>query len=548
MIFVSPPFKKNETLAGLLEGRTHDNITLFANEYLQRVWSGDNADKDFQRDYRQIYEKAVELGYYDHFQQLHIDDLLLWQLPKPLQHKAEINAFPVNSLPAVLKDYMTAVSAFGQVPAEMCALPLLSVLAMCVQGKARVKNHYSSFTHELTLYSLTVAPSGARKSPALDYFLKAAYSYQSDYNDRHELERQQRESERQYYENQRRQALKKNLEKVKELDEQLLDLPELRKMSLTVTDVTPEALAEAMNEHGGKMAIMDSEGGVLSTAAGLYSGGATNIDLLLKAYDGDFVEVWRKTSGRITLQHPLLTIGLLTQPKKFQEFISNQEFEEKGLLNRFIFAFPTAPTRYNDIVPEIPEQAKTAYFELIKRLLSMPDSDTVIGHDKDSQALFHDFHNQIQDYKQSGGIFEHIPAYAEKQLANALKIAALLHLCEHSPNEPINGKTALAAISITLWAFNNAIKAFERDINEDPVIILANRIIEKMYTGGQACYTLRELRKPFHITSKTPDKEQDFIEAIGTLIDCYYIKPNDKKLGENGYNLRLNPIVKPAKK
>lgn len=551
MLFITPPFKKNETLAAILEGKSHDDFMLFSENYIREEWNGDNADKDFQRDYRQIYEKAVELGFYDQMQQLHFEDVLLWPLPKPLQHKAEINAFPVNSLPAVLKDYMTAVSAYGQVPAEMCALPMFSVLAMCLQGKARVKNHYSSFTHELTLYTLTVAPSGARKSPALNDFMKAAEHYQNDYNERHELERKQRQTERQYLEHERQSALKgnkKNLERAKEIDAELLELPELRPLSLTVTDVTPEALAQAMSEHGGKMAVMDSEGGVLGTVAGLYNGGVSNIDLLLKAYDGDFVEIRRKTSGTVTLTKPLLTIGLLTQPKKFQEFISNPEFEEKGLLNRFLFAFPTVKTYYDDVVPEIPEAPKRAYYALIERLLSMPDSETVITHDSESKALFHDFHHQIQSFKQSGGIFEHIPAYAEKQLANALKIAALLHLCEHSPEEPINGKTALAAISITLWAFNNAIKAFERDINEDPIVILANRIIEKMYKGGQAVYTLRELRKPFHITSKTPEKEQDFIEAIGTLIDCYYIKPNDKKFGENGYNLRLNPIVQPVKK
>lgn len=190
-----------------------------------------------------------------------------------------------------------------------------------------------------------------------------------------------------------------SLEKVKELDKQLVELPKQRRLSLSITDVTPEALAQAMQINDGKMAIMDSEGGALGTAAGLYNGGVSNIDLLLKAYDGEFVEIWRKTSETVELKRPLLTIGLLTQPKKFNEFITNNEFEEKGLLNRFLFAFPTAPKRYTDTVPEIPKEASENYNNLIKRLLSMAKTDTIIIHDKESKILFHELHEQIQDYE-----------------------------------------------------------------------------------------------------------------------------------------------------
>lgn len=571
-MIVSPiPYKPNEETAARITEMNADNFIMYAGKALKDCAEGATVSAEYnpvneiaQTTYRQFYERAIELDCVDSFLDIvhsiekensgqgagDLKEIRFWALPKPLQHKAENTSFPLNALPDVLKDYMAAVSKFGQVPPEMCALPLFSVLAMCCQGKCKVKNHKSSFTHELTLYTLTIASSGARKSPALSYFMKSVYNYQNDYNERHELERKQNQSERQFIEEQKRREMKKNngnLERIKELDKQLEELPELRRLSLTITDVTPEALAQAMNESGGRIAIMDSEGGVLGTAAGMYNSGATNIDLLLKAYDGEFVDIRRKTSGVITLKRPLLTIGLLTQPKKLNEFINNAEFEEKGLLNRFLFAFPTAPKRYTDDVPEISAAAQIAYNELIKRLLSMPDSDTIIGHDRESALLFHDFHEYIQDCKQSGGLFEFIPNYAEKQLANALKIAALLHLCEHKPTEPINGTTAQAAIQITIWCFNQALRAFSGDVNENPVILTAYKVLEKMYNDKQAVYTFRDFKQAFHIKSDT-DKEAELKEAIETLIDCYYIQDNGKKLGEKGYNMRLNPIVKPSRK
>lgn len=520
-------------------------------------WRTDSANA--QTVYRQFLEKALELECESEFNAIIHEieanatgeetNVRFWALPKPLYHEANNYNFPLHCLPNILKEYVEAVSKFGQVPVEMCALPLLSVLALCCQGKCKVSNHNSSFTYELTLYTLTVAPSGARKTPALSYFMKAVYDFQNRFNEAHEIEFKQNESERLFLENQRQKAMKgskgdpASLEKVKEFDKQLVELPKQRRLSLSITDVTPEALAQAMQINDGKMAIMDSEGGALGTAAGLYNGGVSNIDLLLKAYDGEFVEIWRKTSETVELKRPLLTIGLLTQPKKFNEFITNNEFEEKGLLNRFLFAFPTAPKRYTDTVPEIPKEASENYNNLIKRLLSMAKTDTIIIHDKESKILFHELHEQIQDYKQSGGIFEHIPNYAEKQMANAIKIAALLHLCEHSPQEPISGDTALKATQISMWAFNQAVKAFDGDINENATILTANKIIDKMYSGHQVLYSIRELYTALHLKKDDPV----FNEALEMLTECYYIQSNGKNFDERGCKLRLNPIIKPTK-
>lgn len=571
-MIVSPiPYKPNEETAAMIAEMNADSFIMYAGKALEDCAESATVTAEFnpaketiQTTYRQYYERAIELDCVDRFLNIVHDiekensgqgagdlkEIRFWALPKPLQHKAENTSFPLNALPDVLRNYMKSVSKFGQVPIEMCVLPLLSVLATCCQGKCKVKNHKSSFTHELTLYTLTVASSGEKKSPALRYFQTALTDYQIKYNELHALDIKNNQSERQFLEEQKRREMKKNngnLNLIKDANKKLEELPELRRLSLITTDCTTEALAQAMSENGGKMAILDSEGGFLTTAAGMYSNGATNIDLLLKAYDGDYIDIRRKTSGVIELKRPLLSIGILTQPKKFNEFINNSEFEEKGLSNRFIFAFPPKPEREVDEVPEIPKAEQEAYNELIKRLLSMPDSDTIIGHDRESTLLFHDFFETLQDYKESGGIFEHLKGYAQKQFANALKIAALLHLCEHKPTEPINGATALAAIQISMWCFNQALRAFSGDVNENPVILTAYKVLEKMYNDKQAVYTFRDFKQAFHIKSDT-DKETELKEAIETLNDCYYIQDNGKKLGEKGYNMRLNPIVKPSRK
>lgn len=548
-------YEPKEELAARMDGMRTEEFFPFAADMLNKVAEDPivfaKDKEETQTLYRQIYEKAVELDVEDSFKGLvqdienahSSDKVTFWALPKPLKPESRnYKELSLEGYPDTLKEYLEAVCKSGQSPKEMCILPLLSTLATCVQGKCRVKQHYTDYTHELTLYTLTVAPSGNRKSPALNYFTRALMDYQTRYNDIHELERKQRATERTFLENKRKAALSgrnANMETAKEMDRQLAELPPLESLSLYVTDITPEALAQAMSEHSDKMAILDAEGGVLKTVAGMYNGGATNIDLLLKAFDGEPVEIRRKTSGSITLKRPLLSIGLLTQPDKFQEFIDNREFMGKGFIHRFLFSFCRQNIRYSDTAPDIPKSTKEKYYSMVNRLLYMPASDTVITHDKESQQLFHGLHEYIQDQKQQGGIFEYMPSYAEKQLANALKIAAILHLCEHEPTEPISGKTALAAMNTMMWLFNQAIQAFDYEAAEDPVFIMANRIIEKLYRNKKSQYAMRDIRSLLHITA-----DNKYInEAMELLIDCYYLRDNGKRVYERGFKARLNPII-----
>ena len=503
MIVKIIPYEPKDELAARMDGMSKEEFFAFAYEMLDRVAndpiSFPKNSADTQTLTRQLYEKAVELGVEDSFirtiediESAHTEDKAsFWLLPKPLKPEARnYGSLSLDGYPEILRKYLDAVCKSGQSPREMCILPLLSSLATCVQGKCKVKQHYSSFEHELTLYTLTVAPSGNRKSPALAYFIKPLIEYQARYNDMHEVERKQRATERIFLENKRKSALSgrnANVEIAKDIDRQLTELPPLESMSLYVTDITPEGLAQAMSEHSDKMAILDAEGGVLKTVAGMYNGGATNIDLLLKAFDGEPVEIRRKTTGSITLKRPLLSIGLLTQPDKFQEFINNREFMGKGFIHRFLFSFCRNSIRYSDVAPDIPKDIKTKYYDMVNRLLSMPASDTVITHGKESQLLFHDLHEYIQNQKQQGGIFEY----------------------------------------------------FDYEAAEDPVFIMASRIIEKLYRNKQPYYALRDIRDLLHIKA-----DNEYIqEAVELLIDCYYLRDNGKRAYERGFKARLNPII-----
>lgn len=74
------------------------------------------------------------------------------------------------------------------------------------------------------------------------------------------------------------------IEAIAEKEALLFESPALPKLFLT--DATTESLAGALCEQGGKISIITDEGGILDTCSGLYTGGTSNIDVLLKGWDG----------------------------------------------------------------------------------------------------------------------------------------------------------------------------------------------------------------------------------------------------------------------
>lgn len=556
MKFIVPEYKPTKKLADL----DKKGFISTALQWIENIYTSQEITSTFRTDnsnietmYREFKERAIELGCEDDFlgavkEYEDSFNVKFWALPKPLEKRTFNNPFPLDMLPNALKKYLKSVSQYGQVPIEMCALPMMSALAACAQGKAKVSAPQNGYLSELTLFTLTVAPSSAGKSSSKCFF-KPIYEYVSKYNDAHSLEIKQNQSERDFLkqqQNREKKSAKGDLQKVKALDEQLEQLPDLSPMKLTVSDATPEALINTMNGNGGKIAILDSEGGVLSTISRSYNGNSTDISFFCTAYDGDYYSSSRVTTGTKDIPRPLLTLGLLTQPKKFFEFMDNEEFIEKGFINRFMFSFVEYQAGYKQFSNfRIPQDEIDSYNSIINKLLSMPDSDIVLTHDNESYRIFEEFYNHIQKNEKPGGAFENIANYTEKQFTTALKIAALLHLCEHEPTEPISGQNANRAVNIVIWGINQAIRAFNGDNNEDPVISLANKVCEKL--NDKQWHTLTELRHVLHIERKS-DKDNTFLNALDILIDCNWIQDNGKQFDERGCKLLLNPILIQKKK
>ncbi|MCM1237561.1 MAG: YfjI family protein, partial [Ruminococcus flavefaciens] len=459
-----------------------------------------------------------------------------------------LEPFPMKSLPPLLRDYLKAVADYVQVTPEMAVLPLLSVLSLCVQGKAVIKHTGNSHTEPLNLYTITVASPGERKSGSLKEFMRPVEEFQDCYNKIHAAEIEEYKTERTFLESQKNAALKgrnADLHRAKEIAKEISELERKHELVLNVSDATPEALAMEIYRQGGKIGIIDDEGSVFDVLSGIYSNGQANINIFLKAYDGSNYTILRRTKDNIELKKPLLTMGLMVQPEHFQEAVNNRQFSGRGFIHRFLFAFPESRAGYLKMTsPDIPEPLQKRYSELIKRLLRMPEPELlpIIVCSREAELLFSDYHEHLQKEIRDGGAFENLKEWASKHFGRALRIAGILHICEHEPTEQLAGSTAVNAISIAMWAENHALSALMSGATAPIEIQNAKYIFKKLQKSNKDTLTKSELLRLCQTL-----RAYEFDAPLEVLEDMKCIRIEVVKNGERGKpkeRIKINPLIK----
>ena len=175
-------------------------------------------------------------------------DSELFQQVVPLTPQwSELPLFPVDALPPVIRDYVSAVAEHSQTAPDMAAVISLGVLATCLQGKYRVEGT-PGYYEPLSLYTVIIAAPGERKSSVMRDMTQFLYEYEQDYNTSHSQEirenRQQRGTlERQISGLQKKLERKQDREaelELQQMQEQLENLPELKPARFFADDCSSE--------------------------------------------------------------------------------------------------------------------------------------------------------------------------------------------------------------------------------------------------------------------------------------------------------------------
>ncbi len=354
---------------------------------------------------------------------------------------------PSGIFPGVYGEYAKALSENFQTPSALAASMVLSILSTALAGKFEIRPYPDdSWIEPLMTWTLAIAETGEGKSQVLSRCIKPLDHWQ--------ILRRKAEKEAIEQNNTKRWILVKRAEKlakeaVNEEDEQARNdkekqsaklkesMPNERfETKLYTNEATPESAQDMLAKHGGKMAFLNDEGGLLQVMAGVYSGGNVITDVFLKGYNGMSVKVNRRCR-EVDIPQANITIGLAIQPGILNKYPKAvwQKFCDSGLFGRFFVFYPVSTIGKRDVRKhsKIPDELQQRYERAVMSLLDIEPENggtlsLTLGEEAREAWLW--FSDKLEKGQANGGEYEEIKDWAAKMRGGVLRLAGLFHVAE----------------------------------------------------------------------------------------------------------------------
>lgn len=398
----------------------------------------------------------------------------------------EIQPFPVQALPDILREAVWDVQAKTQAPLPLIVSSVLGAMSLASQHLYDVQRPDDIVT-PISLYLLVLAESGERKSSVDTLLMKPFHDYERELRDRYDKEMVDFEEKDEVWKTKKRQ-LKNQFQKAgekgksDEAEETALrehrkkkpQKPTLRKCILT--DATPAALQAALAGNGRSVGIISDEAGMileghLIRAMALFSSlwsGKRNltVDRAEKSY---------------AINDARITMLLQVQPEVFHKYMSKNREKAvgSGWLPRFIATSPlsTQGTRFAGQHCDVrmlyfghPSGSIQGFHQRMDKLLRSPVNLDENGHVQRKVLTFHPEAHQhwykiadnIEACLAPGRPYDGIREFAARFPDNIARLAALFHVfCGYEGEITLD--TLKRAASVFGWYTEEALRLFDRN-------------------------------------------------------------------------------------
>lgn len=413
--------------------------------------------------------------------------------PQPLLREIPRGAdYPVSAL-GPLSGAVKAVQQATQAPVAIAAQSALSVASLAVQAHADVETlaGYSP----TSLYCLTVAQSGERKSGCDKLVMNGLREFERDQTAQHKEDMADWQLAQKLWTAKRDRLLKEasgsKPEKAvtAEADLKAMGPEPAQPLSpkLTASEPTIEGLVKLYLVGQPSLGLFSDEGG------GFLGGHAMNSDNrmktvagLSKLWDGEPPDRVRAGDGAVSLYGRRLAMHLMVQPVAARPLLSDPIASGQGFLARFLITEPVSNigVRLNRPDADLAGLAKAAMAERLNQLLMHPkpvDEDKpqelkpralhLSGGAKD---LLFEYYSATELEQGNGGDFEHVKSFASKSAEQAARIAGVLTLWKN-----------LEASEVSLSAMTDAIELAQFYLGEAKRLAEAATITERIEQAEQ---------------------------------------------------------------
>jgi hypothetical protein len=406
-----------------------------------------------------------------------------WSELEPFFNHKEASTYPLHALPAMMRDAVVEVQDYMQAPVAMVSSSALAALSLAAQALYNVKRD-EGLVGPISLYLMSIAESGERKSSLDNYFMRGIREYEHECLVEAAPELKKHGVEMMAWEAKNKGILEKIQraaagqgkadanEAAADLDAHSMKKPIPPTIPrLTYGDTTAEALIRNLSQCWPSGGVISSEGGaVLGGHAMRRDSQMANLAVLNELWDGKLVKVDRRTSENFSVPCARLTVAVQVQPTALSEFMRGSEnVRGSGFFARFLLSHPksTQGTRQYKSPPT--GWPKLERFNArIKEILNAKPNINEYGLQPatlelspQAMEVWVSFYNAIEQRLGTSGDLKDVCDVASKAADNAARIAALFHVLE-ADGHLISAENMSGATKLAEWHLVESYRVFSK--------------------------------------------------------------------------------------
>ena len=438
--------------------------------------------------------------------------------------------YPVAALGPILADAAAAIARKIQVPPAMAAQSVLAAAALAAQAHADVCMPYGQ-TRPLSLFLVTVAASGDRKSSADNEALWPIAKWEKNLREAHAREMTDWRSAQGAWaaEKKRIEGDKTlNLEARKQKLQSLGDEPPRPLSPFLVTgDLTIEGLTKNWVQANPALGIFTAEAGTFTGGHGMSEDARLRTAAMLsEVWDGKPIKRLRALDGVTILPGRRLSMHLMIQPDAASGFLGNGTLRDQGLLSRVLVAAPAslAGTRlHRDTAPADDAAIRSYGGRLLTLLEATPKlapgtrnelDPPALTIDADARAVLIAFSDHVERQCGSFDGLRPIADFAAKAAEHAARIAGVLAIIDSLHATTIGMAAMENALTLADWYVVEALR-LQQVGHRDPKLLQADALLTWLQDRADAPVDFRSILQfgpgPLRIKHKAE-------EAIAVLL------------------------------
>jgi hypothetical protein len=447
--------------------------------------------------------------------------------------RAELGALPRDSLPPMLRRWVTSEARRKGAPEPFAAASAIGVAASAIGAsqKIQVRSHDTGFTQPAALWVALVADPGSGKSPTISAALRPLSKIDAEW----------------YAADKRRLDVWNALAPKKRTDPDNRG-PEPVIRRLIVDDVTIERQIQihAQNPRG-VLRAPDELAAFLGSFGAYKKNGEADRGQALRLFDGGAVKVDRVSAGAAGIYAEQALMGVLagTQPEKLRQKV--RELGADGMLQRFLFVVHDGVDRHG--IDEVPDAEADEAFAAALRLITAGGLlPTPVRLSAEAQMLLDQEVRQIRALKHLPGAPAAWGGHVEKWGMFLPRLVLTFHALEQAYSGrmelgvAVSKSTVGRAVRFGRFLLRHALHVyltyFESDRTADDAKVIAGFILTKPDAKRLTPRTVGDWRKEFR-GEKERRRLQD---AMADLVTAGWLRVVEQ--GANGpTKWEVNPSV-----